>query len=68
MLDSRIKNAILITVTSVWAANFLAGLIPTFHYHPDQTINGIFMGIVGGVFALSAKRDHDEGDKGKSDE
>lgn len=63
MIDTRVKNVILIVVTSVWSINFVAGLVPAFQYHPDQTINGIFMGIVGGVFALSAKKEND--DKGE---
>jgi hypothetical protein len=62
MIDPKMKNIILVTVTSVWAANFTAGLLPFLNYQPDQAINAIFMGIVGGVFALGAKSKgpHDE--------
>lgn len=50
-------------VTAVWASNFLAGLVPALHYKPDQAINGIFMTIVGGMVALSARDKKNDGDK-----
>lgn len=56
MIDPKLKNSIIIVVTAVWAINFIAGLaIPS--YEPDQAINAIFMGIVGGLFALGARGD-----------
>lgn len=61
MIDAKLKNAIIIVVTAVWAINFVAGLaVP--NYEPDQAINAIFMGIVGGLFALGA-RGKDDKDK-----
>lgn len=57
MIDPRLRNWIISTVTVVWALNFLVGIIPAFHYKPDQAINAIFMAIVGGLFAISARRD-----------
>lgn len=54
MIDPRLKNGIIIVVTSVWAVNFLAGLLIK-SYEPDQAINAIFMAIVGGLFALGAR-------------
>lgn len=57
MIDPKLKNWIISIVTAVWALNFLVGIVPWFHYKPDQAINAIFMAIVGGLFALSAKND-----------
>lgn len=59
MIDAKLKNAIIIVVTAVWALNFVAGLaLP--NYEPDQAINAIFMGIVGGLFALGARDKNDK--------
>lgn len=57
MIDPKLKNWIISIVTAVWALNFLVGLVPQVDYKPDQAINAIFMAIVGGLFALSAKSD-----------
>lgn len=54
MLDPKIKNGIIIVVTLVWATNFVSGLFLK-GYEPDQTINAIFMAIVGGLFALGGR-------------
>lgn len=59
MIDPKLKNWIISIVTAVWALNFLVGIIPWFHYKPDQAINAIFMAIVGGLFALQARRPED---------
>ncbi len=54
MISDKTRTAIISVVTAVWAINFLAGLsVPD--YEPDQAINGIFMAIVGGLFALGAR-------------
>lgn len=57
MIDPKLKNVIISVVTAVWGINFVAGLIPQIEYEPDQAINAIFMGIVGGLFALGARND-----------
>jgi len=54
MLNPKIKNGIIIVVTMVWATNFASGLFLK-DYEPDQTINAIFMAIVGGLFALGGR-------------
>jgi hypothetical protein len=66
VIDPKLRNWIISTVTAVWALNFLVGIIPWFHYKPDQAINAIFMAIVGGLFAISARRT-DNGDKDKKE-
>lgn len=55
MIGEKMRNWIIAVVTVVWAVNFMAGLLPQFAYEPDQAINGIFMAIVGGLFALGAR-------------
>jgi hypothetical protein len=71
VIDPKLRNWIISTVTVVWALNFLVGIIPAFHYKPDQAINAIFMAIVGGLFAISARKsdtDKKELPKKKRDE
>ena len=63
MIDPKLKNWIIIVVTAVWALNFVVGLIPQIEFQPDPTINAIFMGIVGGLFALSARKQPPADDK-----
>lgn len=64
MIGDRTRTTVLGVVTAVWAINFGAGLLPALDYQPDQAINGIFMAIVGGLFALGA-RDRDKKDEGE---
>ena len=62
MLSERLANLVIIVVTLVWATNFGARFFIS-DYQSSETINAIFMAIVGGVFALKAKggnkEDHD---------
>lgn len=53
-MSDKARNIIVGVVTAVWAVNFGAGLIPQLAYEPDQAINGIFMTIVGSIFAYTA--------------
>ncbi len=62
MIDPKLKNVIISVVTAVWALNFAAG-IALKSYEPDQAINAIFMGIVGGLFAIGARQDKGSGTK-----
>jgi hypothetical protein len=62
MVSDRTRTVVIGVVTTVWAINFIAGLVPQLDYQPDQAINGVFMAIVGGLFALGARKDKsDEG-------
>ena len=63
MIGDRTRTTVIAVVTSVWAVNFAAGLIPALNYKPDQAINGIFMDIVGGLFAIGARGKGDDDDK-----
>lgn len=54
MISDRTRTIVIFVVTVVWALNFTAGLVLT-DYKPSESINGIFMAIVGGLFALGAR-------------
>jgi hypothetical protein len=54
MIPRPLASAIIVLVSVIWAANFVLQFIVP-EYHPDVTINGIFMAIVGGALALSRK-------------
>lgn len=58
MLPESLARVIIILVTVIWAANFILQFIVT-GYHPDVTLNAIFMAIVGGALALSRKNKGD---------
>jgi hypothetical protein len=54
LLPRRLASAIVVVVSIVWVVNFGAQFfIPT--YHPDISINGIFMAVVGGGLMLARK-------------
>lgn len=65
-MDDRLRWIVVITVLAVWVANFTAGVVSD-SYEPRESINGIFMGIVGGALALPSRRKGGNGG-GKSDE
>lgn len=54
MISARTRTIVIAVVTAVWAANFIAG-VAVKGYQPSESINGIFMAIVGGLFALGAR-------------
>lgn len=64
MLNERVANAIIIVVTVVWAVNFGARFVVA-EYEPSESINAIFMAIVGGVFALKGRNGGDKPDDDK---
>lgn len=65
-IGARTRTLIIGVVTAVWAFNVLAGALLR-NYEPSESINGIFLAVVGGVFAAGRKRDEaeetDEDDK-----
>jgi hypothetical protein len=70
VIGERTRTVIISVVTTVWALNFTAGLVVD-GYQPSESINGIFMAIVGGLFALGARgsgngRDKQDGSGGGS--
>jgi hypothetical protein len=54
VLPRPLASAIIVLVSLVWAANFVAQFLVA-DYHPDVTLNGVFMAVVGGALALSRK-------------
>lgn len=52
MIPKRLASGIVVLVSAVWAANFMAQFFVA-SYEPDVMINSIFMAIVGGALALS---------------
>lgn len=67
MIGDRTRTIIIGVVTTIWAINFLAGLVVT-GYEPSESINGIFMAIVGGLFALGARKGVGGGNNKPDDE
>lgn len=65
MLSDRLRAAVIAVVTIVWAANFAAGVFVV-DYKPSEAINGVFLAIVGGLFAASSRRSDDSGKSDKS--
>jgi hypothetical protein len=61
VIGDRARTVIIGVVTTVWAINFLAGLVVN-GYEPSESINGIFMAIVGGLFALGARKSSTKND------
>lgn len=61
-MGDRTRTVIIAVVTTVWAANFVGGLVVS-GYQPSESINGIFMMIVGGLFAIGAKKGGEGGDQ-----
>jgi hypothetical protein len=55
VISERTRTAVIATVTVIWAVNFGAGFVVE-DYEADQAINAIFMAIVGGLFALGARK------------
>lgn len=53
MISPKLRNWIAGCVTVVWLLNFIATLIPQLKYNADPALHAVFMGIVGGAFALS---------------
>jgi hypothetical protein len=58
VLTPKMTNIVIVVVSTVWTANFMAGVILE-DYEADQMINTIFMAIVGGALALRRKDDKD---------
>lgn len=66
LLPERLANWIIGVVTGVWVANFLAPFVFD-TYKTSESINAIFMALVGTLFALKG-RDSGKGGGGGSDE
>lgn len=67
MISPQMRNWIAGCVTVVWAVNFVATLIPQLSYKPDPALHAVFMGIVGGAFALSHEKKEPTNEPKKSE-
>lgn len=56
MLSDRTVTVIVGVVTVIWAVNVIAGMIPHSDYNPPESINAIFVTIVGGALTFSKTR------------
>jgi len=54
VIGDRTRTVVIGVVTTVWATNFIAGLLVE-GYKPSESVNGIFMIIVGSLFALGSR-------------
>lgn len=60
MISDKTRTVVIGVVTAVWASNFIAGVVLP-GYEPSESINGIFMAIVGGLFAMGSMGKKDQG-------
>jgi hypothetical protein len=67
MISARARTVVIAVVTAVWAMNFLAGVFIN-GYEPSESINGIFMAIVGGLFALGSRNGNGSSNGGSGGE
>lgn len=63
MISDRTATIIISVVTTIWALNILAAMFEINDYQTSESINGIFMAVVGGAFALR----HRQASKDKND-
>lgn len=61
-ISDRTANLIIGVVTVMWAVNILAGMARFNGYQPSESINGIFMAIVGGAFVVRARKTPGDGE------
>jgi hypothetical protein len=62
MISDKLATVIIAVITTVWVLNLVVGMFGINNYEASESINGIFMAIVGGAFALRARgNDKDKG-------
>lgn len=61
MISDRAVTVIVGVVTVVWAVNVIAGIIPGSDYRPPESINAIFVTIVGGALTYKARSKNGDG-------
>lgn len=54
-MSDKTATVVIGVVTTIWAVNIVLGMLQLNDYAPSESINGIFMAIVGGAFALRAR-------------
>lgn len=43
-------------VAIVWTMNLVAGMLPWLHYQPNESVNGVFGLIIGGLFVTEKRK------------
>lgn len=64
MISDKVATILIAVVTTVWVMNLVVGMFGFNGYQSSESINGIFMAIVGGAFALRAKGSDKPKDEG----
>lgn len=62
--DSLVR-VILVVITCVWVANFVAQFVPNLNYRSDPVINGIFATTCGALVGAEIKRSLQRRDRGQ---
>lgn len=60
MISDRTATILISVVTAMWAGNIIAGMFQVNDYQASESINGIFMAVVGSTFALRARKKDDK--------
>ena len=60
MISSKVRTAIISVVTAAWAVNFTAPFFIS-DYRPSEAVNGVFLLVVGALFATKTRGDKDGG-------
>lgn len=63
MISDRTANILIGVVTVMWAANLLAAMFKLNGYTSSESINGIFLLVVGGAFTYRYRAKAEDGDK-----
>ena len=55
MISDKTANIVIGVVTVIWAASILAGIFNLNDYNPSESVNGIFLAVVGAALAARHK-------------
>jgi hypothetical protein len=64
VISDRTANILIGVVTTMWVGNIVAGMFELNGWQPSESVNGAFMLIVGGAFALRARSKSSDGKDG----
>ena len=63
MIGNKTRTILVGIVTSAWVVNFSASFISE-DYKPSEAVNGVFMLVVGAIFAAGARGNGKDGEGG----
>lgn len=58
MFSESTRRIVTTVVAVAWLINFAAGLFME-EYDPSESVNAIFMGIVGALYSMGSRKDGD---------